>query len=539
MPELVPISPDRIDADAAKIVRRLVRFGHEAYLVGGCVRDLLLGRTPKDFDLSTSATPDEIKKLFRNCRIIGRRFRLAHIFFQGKKIIETSTFRDSPHQDAPGSSEELLIRRDNIFGTAEQDAVRRDFTINGLFYDLKQNKVIDYVDGLADLRSQTMRTIGDPRIRFQEDPVRILRAIRFAARLEFTLEPATERALIEFRGLIATCAPARIIEEIYRLLGIGHAAAIFRLLHETGVMAVLFPELRALLGRPATPLACVPVLPMQPGSSRMQPKAPSPTASTKIADDAAADENPPTPAVGASASPGDGSAAPSEETPSGTVNTQKLPSQEHQPDPVEPDPVESDDPLICEESAELLVLRLLNGAEQSDLDEHEQAPAATDGQQRQLAIQRFWEHLTALDQWLATSSSPPSHALMLGAPLLSLTLPLLMKAARPYQIVSELEPLLSSVTTRLQVSRKDKERLREILLAQRRLTSRGRRGRPMALVQRDYFADALQLLQIRSLASGDHQETLSRWQKLMDEAPRPNRRKRRRRPRRRPKEPSA
>ncbi len=532
MPELVPISPDRIDADAAKVVRRLVRFGHEAYLVGGCVRDLLLGRTPKDFDLSTSATPDEIKKLFRNCRIIGRRFRLAHIFFQGKKIIETSTFRDSPHQDSPGSSEELLIRRDNIFGTAEQDAMRRDFTINGLFYDLKQNKVIDYVDGLADLRSQTMRTIGAPRIRFQEDPVRILRAIRFAARLEFTLEPATEQALIEFRGLIATCAPARIIEEIYRLLGIGHAAAIFRLLHETGVMAVLFPELRALLGRPANPLACVPVLPMQPGSSRMQPKAPAPAASTQSADHAAADEDPPMPENGPAAQP--------EEAPSDPANTQELPSQEHQPDPVGPDPVESDDPVICEESAELLVLRILNGAEQSDLEENEQVPAATDEQLRQFVIQRFWEHLAALDQWLATSSSsPPSHALMLSAPLLSLALPILMKAARPYQIVSELEPLLSSVTTRLQVSRKDKERLREILLAQRRLTSRGRRGRPMALVQRDYFADALQLLQLHSLASGDHQEALSRWQKLMDEAPRPNRRKRRRGPRRRPKGPPA
>src|SRR5438128_3748571 len=168
-----------IDPDADRVVRKLTRAGHKAYLVGGCVRDLLLGRTPKDFDVATSATPQEIKALFRNCRIIGRRFRLAHVFF-GSKIIETSTFRANPREVEadelvqnvpegaalpPAEPAELLIRRDNVFGTAEEDARRRDFTINGLFYDLDADQVIDYVEGLPDLQKRVVRTIGDPQIR--------------------------------------------------------------------------------------------------------------------------------------------------------------------------------------------------------------------------------------------------------------------------------------------------------------------------------------------------------------------------------------
>ena len=200
----MPIPLDQIDPDAAKVVRRLSRSGFAAYLVGGCVRDLLLGRKPKDFDVATSATPPEIKSLFRNCRIIGRRFRLAHIFF-GQKIIETSTFRANPREVEADDDDELLdaeqghgdnelyIRRDNVFGSAEEDARRRDFTINGLFYDLDGDKVIDYVEGLPDLERRTVRTIGDPDVRFREDPIRILRALKFAARLNFEIEPATYR----------------------------------------------------------------------------------------------------------------------------------------------------------------------------------------------------------------------------------------------------------------------------------------------------------------------------------------------------------
>jgi len=251
------IPVDQIDADALKVVRRHTRSGYDAYLVGGCVRDLLIGRKPKDFDVATSATPTQTRAIFRNCRIIGRRFRLAHVFF-GSKIIETSTFRANPREpevvDENATPEELpegvtvtednnelLIRHDNVFGTAEEDARRRDFTMNGLFYDVDENKVIDYVDGLPDIERRLVRTIGDPDVRFREDPVRILRAIKFASRLDFTIEDTAYEAILKHRGEIAKCAPPRVLEEIYRLLreGAGHSA--LRKLEETGVLGVLMP----------------------------------------------------------------------------------------------------------------------------------------------------------------------------------------------------------------------------------------------------------------------------------------------------------
>src|SRR5262245_11869135 len=261
----MPIARELIDPDAEKILRRLRRSGHTAFLVGGCVRDLLLGRTPKDFDIATSATPTEIKELFRNSRIIGRRFRLAHIFF-GAKIIETSTFRSNPREGQPvEDGEELLIRRDNVFGTAEEDARRRDFTINGLFYDIEAGQVTDYVGGLADLEARLVRTIGDPNLRFREDPVRILRAIKFAARLDFQMEPATYAALLAHRGEIPKCAPPRVLEEIYRLLRGGAARRSMELLLETGVAATLAPELVAMFGADAEG----PTPEVREGASRM------------------------------------------------------------------------------------------------------------------------------------------------------------------------------------------------------------------------------------------------------------------------------
>jgi poly(A) polymerase len=251
------IAPDQIDPDAAKVVQRLRRFDHAAYLVGGCVRDLLLGRKPKDFDVVTSATPNEIKRLFRNCRIIGRRFRLAHIFF-GPKIIETSTFRANPREieeeendGAEIESGDLLIRRDNVFGTPEEDARRRDFTVNGLFYDIETAKVIDYVTGMADLEARVVRTIGDPDIRFREDPVRILRAVKFAARCDLTIEPETYRRMMEHRQEIAKCAQARVSEEFYRLLRAGAARRSMELLVETDLLEIMAPEIaRGLKGPP-------------------------------------------------------------------------------------------------------------------------------------------------------------------------------------------------------------------------------------------------------------------------------------------------
>ncbi len=253
------IAPDQIDPDAAKVVQRLRRYDHAAYLVGGCVRDLLLGRKPKDFDVVTSATPQEIKRLFRNCRIIGRRFRLAHVFF-GPKIIETSTFRANPREleeeDPENGSEaesgDLLIRRDNVFGTPEEDARRRDFTINGLFYDLETGNVIDHVNGLADLEARVVRTIGDPDIRFREDPIRILRAVKFAARCDLTIEPETYRRMMDHRNDIAKCAQARVSEEFYRLLRAGAAKRSMEILLEAELLELLAPELaRGLKDDPA------------------------------------------------------------------------------------------------------------------------------------------------------------------------------------------------------------------------------------------------------------------------------------------------
>ena len=212
------------------------------------MRDLLIGRTPKDFDVATSATPNEVRALFRNCRIIGRRFRLAHVFF-GPKIIETSTFRANPREDED-VDDDLLIRRDNVFGSETEDARRRDFTINGLFYDVEAEEVIDHVRGLDDLGARMVRTIGDPDIRFREDPVRILRAIKFAARLDFTIEPATYAALLRQRGEISKCAAPRVVEEVYRLLRGGAARRSIELLVETGVLDVLSPHLASLYAAP-------------------------------------------------------------------------------------------------------------------------------------------------------------------------------------------------------------------------------------------------------------------------------------------------
>ncbi|MBN2498335.1 MAG: polynucleotide adenylyltransferase PcnB [Deltaproteobacteria bacterium] len=247
-PAVIPtrsITPAQIDPDALKVARRLQRFGHLAYLVGGCVRDLLLRRTPKDFDVVTSARPAEIRKLFRNCRLIGRRFRLAHIHFRGK-IIETATFRASTPVDENG---DLLIREDNVYGSEREDAYRRDFTINALFYDPVERQLIDYVGGLVDLVERKVRFIGMPSIRVQEDPVRILRAIKFASRLDFRIERATWKAVRDYRAQIHKAAAPRLIEEIVRMLRGGAAEASFRLMWEAGVLEVLLPELSRYLSR--------------------------------------------------------------------------------------------------------------------------------------------------------------------------------------------------------------------------------------------------------------------------------------------------
>lgn len=210
------------------------------------MRDLLLGRTPKDFDLGTDAHPQAIRRLFRNCRLIGRRFRLAHILFAGGKVIEVATFRRRPEPADPNAPE-LLMTSDNTFGTAREDALRRDFTINGLFYNIADYSVIDYVGGLEDLEAGLIRTIGDPEIRFREDPVRMMRAVEFASRLGFAITPDAYEAILNHRKEIAKSAAPRVTEELSQTLRGGHALPTFLLLRELGLLDVLLPELAEVL----------------------------------------------------------------------------------------------------------------------------------------------------------------------------------------------------------------------------------------------------------------------------------------------------
>jgi poly(A) polymerase len=233
-----------IDADAAKVVQRLVRQGHAAYLVGGCVRDLLLGHKPKDFDVATSARPEEVRDTFRNSRVIGRRFRLVHVLFGRDKVIETATFRRPPSDDG---SDDLLIRDDNSFGEAFEDAARRDFTINALFYDIEAKQVLDWCSGMNDIERRSVRTIGDPVIRFREDPVRMLRAVKFCARLDLGMDPDTYRAIVLCRTLVGLAAKPRLFEELLRLLRGGAAHRSMWLLWELGLLDELLPELSAYL----------------------------------------------------------------------------------------------------------------------------------------------------------------------------------------------------------------------------------------------------------------------------------------------------
>ncbi|HVH57562.1 MAG TPA: polynucleotide adenylyltransferase PcnB [Vicinamibacterales bacterium] len=286
-PTVVPrsehaISRRDIDPDALKVLYRLHEHNYVAYLVGGSVRDLLLNRRPKDFDIGTSAHPHQVKKLFRNCWIIGRRFRLAHVKF-GTKTIEVATFRrqvdasdltpeaekaldlpgDAPPEpgmlavdEASGDTlepeparrprrraEDHLIHRDNTYGTPEEDAFRRDFTVNALFYDIGTFSIIDYAGGLQDLQAGLIRSIGEPEVRFLEDPVRMLRAVVLAARLEFRIDDESLDAIEHHKHEIARSAPPRLLEEYYKILRSGHAAEAFRQLSTTGLLREITPEL--------------------------------------------------------------------------------------------------------------------------------------------------------------------------------------------------------------------------------------------------------------------------------------------------------
>lgn len=230
----IPI--DRIDKDALYVISTLQHHGFLSYLVGGSIRDLLLGRTPKDFDVSTSAKPEEIKRIFPSCILIGKRFRLAHVRF-GKKVIEVSTFRSGDNQ------EDNLITQDNTWGTPEQDALRRDFRINGLFYDPTTQTLIDYVGGFEDIQKKTLQAIGEPYIRFRQDPVRMIRLLKFQARFQLNVDEKTDIALLENRHEILKSSQARIFEEILRMMESGSSHSFIELMVKSGLLEPLLPHI--------------------------------------------------------------------------------------------------------------------------------------------------------------------------------------------------------------------------------------------------------------------------------------------------------
>jgi len=237
------ISRANISSNALKVLYRLSGAGFDAYLVGGGVRDLLLEKKPKDFDVTTSATPEEVRVLFRNCRLIGRRFRLAHVHF-GPEIIEVATFRGQ-HKGDQGDEGQIvdgMIVRDNVYGSLEEDAWRRDFSVNSLYYNIKDFSIEDHVGGLADLKDRRLRILGDPESRYREDPVRMLRAIRFAAKLDFSIDANTEAPLFKLGDLLEGVPPARLFEEVLKLFLSGHAVKTLALLRQYELFHYLFPQ---------------------------------------------------------------------------------------------------------------------------------------------------------------------------------------------------------------------------------------------------------------------------------------------------------
>ncbi|GAA3551052.1 polynucleotide adenylyltransferase PcnB [Zobellella aerophila] len=247
------ISRQQISENALKVLYRLNKAGYDAYLVGGGVRDLLLGRSPKDFDVATSATPEQVKHLFSNCRLVGRRFRLAHVLF-GREVIEVATFRGHHHQvntnkHISAQSAEGMLLRDNVYGTIEEDAERRDFTVNALYYNIADFSVLGFAGGLQDLDARRLELIGDPETRYREDPVRMIRAVRFSAKLGLSISPRTEAPIKTLAPLLADIPPARLFEETLKLFLAGQGLETYKQLHHYGLFAPLFPETAEVMGK--------------------------------------------------------------------------------------------------------------------------------------------------------------------------------------------------------------------------------------------------------------------------------------------------
>ncbi|WP_267223975.1 polynucleotide adenylyltransferase PcnB [Dyella silvae] len=244
------ISRKNISKAALRVLYRLNEAGYQAYLVGGAVRDLLLGGHPKDFDVATNATPDEVKKLFRNSRLIGRRFRLAHVVY-GPEIIEVATFRGTGEEEGEGDRHIVdgRIVRDNVWGTIEEDAIRRDFRVNAMYYDISDFSVRDYVGGMQDVENRVLHLIGDPETRYREDPVRMLRAVRLAAKLGFRIDVAAAKPFDELGPLLADAAPARLFDESLKMFLAGHGLKSFHMLEQTGLLKFMFPATARALKR--------------------------------------------------------------------------------------------------------------------------------------------------------------------------------------------------------------------------------------------------------------------------------------------------
>ncbi len=243
------IDPQALSKNALKVLTKLNQGGYEAYLVGGAIRDILLDKQPKDFDVATDAHPEEVKKLFRNCRLIGRRFRLAHILY-GYDVIEVATFR-GPHEGEKthlaDQDQSGRIIRDNVYGNIEEDAIRRDFTINALYYNIKDHSISDFAGGMKDIECKVIRMIGDVETRYREDPVRMLRAVRFAAKLDFTIEKQTSELIFELKDLLLNIPVARLFDECLKLFQGGYGLSCFRLLRQYQLFELLFPMTEAVM----------------------------------------------------------------------------------------------------------------------------------------------------------------------------------------------------------------------------------------------------------------------------------------------------
>jgi poly(A) polymerase len=490
MPAEIP--EELLDSDAVKVVRRLRRASHQAYLVGGCVRDLLLGIRPKDFDVATSAHPNQVRDTFRNSRLIGRRFRLAHVFFRGGKIIEVSTFRANPLDELQDLPSDLLIRHDNVFGNAEEDARRRDFTINALFYDVDTGSVIDYVGGKADLQARQIRTIGKPDVRMREDPVRILRAIRFASKCAFDLEPQTAEAMKAHVHEIPRCAPPRVLEEVLKLLRSGTSRRCFELLREVGALRILLPPVAAYLERRGPEEAERHLRALDALDAHVR--------AGEIPSDAVL--------LATLLAP-----LPREGAPRGPI-------------PRAPQPQQPQRPAAAEDADEELDRQL------SELEEQEADPA-----QAPLPEAALREEAELHDERLGGVPAFPA-----GGDVQPWSLP---------QDVVAPEIVLSEMVRTARLPRRIAERARMILLAQPVLAGerRRRRSSPQAFVRQSYFPEALAVFELSVAATGRGHDQLLRWQATfagqqdLAHAPEhePKRRPRRgpRRRRRRPARPAA